>query len=104
MALLQATDENFNELKKDGIAIVDFYSTHCGPCRLLLPTLLKIESDMPFIKLIKVNTDECPRLAEEYKIYSLPTVYLSKDGNMAEYQQEYDEDIIKQAIGALLYD
>lgn len=104
MALLQATDENFNELKKDGIAIVDFYSTHCGPCRLLLPTLLKIESEMPFIKLIKVNTDNCPKLAEEYKIYSLPTVYLAKDGNMMEYQQGLDEDKIKQALGALLYD
>lgn len=104
MAVLQATDENFNNLIKDGIAIVDFYSTHCGPCRLLLPVLLKVESALPFINLIKVNTDDCPKLTEKYKISSLPTVYLAKNGNMTEYQKDYNEDTLNQALGALLYD
>lgn len=104
MAVLQATDENFDELKKDGIAIVDFYSTHCGPCRVLLPVLLQIENEMPFINLIKVNTDECPKVASEYKISAVPTVYLVKDGKMTEYQHSYDPDIIKQALGELLYE
>lgn len=103
MAVLQATDENFQELKREGISIIDFYSTHCGPCRLLLPVLLKIETELPFINLIKVNTDECPRLAAEYKISNLPTVYFSKDGEMQEYQQGYDEEAMKQKIGTLLY-
>lgn len=103
MAILQATDENFQDLKRDGIAIIDFYSTHCGPCRVLLPVLLKIENDLPFVNLIKVNTDECPKLAAEYKIFAVPTIYLSKDGEMKEYQRGYEEDAIKQEIGALLY-
>lgn len=103
MAVLQATDDNFQELKKEGISIIDFYSTHCGPCRVLLPVLMKIETELPFINLIKVNTDECPRLAAEYKISMVPTVYLCKDGEMAEYQKSYDEEVIKQHIGALLY-
>ena len=44
--VLQATDSNFNELKSEGVGIIDFYSTHCGPCKVLLPVLLKIESEM----------------------------------------------------------
>ena len=102
--VLQATDSNFNELKSKGVGIIDFYSTHCGPCKLLLPVLLKIESEMPFINLIKVNTDECPKVAAEFKISSVPTLYLVKGGKMTEYQRSYAEDDIKQALAALIYE
>lgn len=101
--VLQATDSNFNELKSEGVGIIDFYSTHCGPCKVLLPVLLKIESEMPFINLIKVNTDECPKVAEEFRISAVPTVYLFKDGKMTEYQRSYAEEDIKQALAAVIY-
>ena len=104
MAIFNASDDNFNELKKEGVAIVDFFSTHCGPCRALLPTLLKLETELPFISLIKVNTDDCPKLSEEYRIDLLPTLYLCKEGQMKEYDGERDEDSLREAIGALLYE
>lgn len=103
MAVIEATDESFDELKKDGVAIVDFYSTHCGPCRVLLPVLLGIENQLPFINLIKVNTDNCPKLADRFRISSLPTVYLSRDGEMTEYHGGRDEDSIKEKLGEILY-
>ncbi len=104
MAVRQATDASFSELIREGVCVVDFYSTHCGPCRLLLPKLMNLEAEFPFIQLIKVNTDECPGLATEYKIYTLPTVYLCKDGRMDEYKGALDPESLRQAVGKLLYE
>ena len=101
--IVEARDDNFDALKAEGVALIDFYSTHCGPCRALLPTLLKLEGEMPFITLIKVNTDNCPVLAERYQILSLPTLYLSRDGEM-QTLHAWDEDQMREAIGKLLYE
>lgn len=104
MAVLLAQDQTFDEMIASGVSIVDFFSTHCGPCRVLLPKLLEIEAQMPFINLVKVNTDHCPVLAERYMISALPTVYLCKDGNMREYQGLLEIADIQQAVAALLYE
>lgn len=104
MAVLLAQDTTFDEMIQEGVSIVDFYSTHCGPCRLLLPTLLELEAQMPFIHLIKVNTDHCPILAEKYMIRSLPTIYLCKDGNMMEYHGYLELEALQEALAKLLYE
>ena len=101
--IVEARDDNFDALKAEGVAIIDFYSTHCGPCRALLPILLTLEGEMPFISLIKVNTENCPELAERYQILSLPTLYLSRDGEMQEIHI-HDEDALREAVGKLLYE
>ena len=49
MAVFTAQDDIFDGMVSEGIGIVDFYSTHCGPCRVLLPKLLQIEAQMPFV-------------------------------------------------------
>ena len=104
MAVIEARDDNFDEIIKDGVSIIDFYSTHCGPCRALLPTLLEIEGELPFINLVKVNTDFCPGLADRFQIQSLPTLYLSKDGETSEFTDLRSPDHIREAVGSLLYD
>ena len=104
MAVLLAQDQTFDQMIAEGVSIIDFYSTHCGPCRLLLPTLMELEAQMPFIKLIKVNTDECPQLAERFKIRSLPTVYLCKDGQMKEYHNYLELEYLQEALAKLLYE
>ncbi len=104
MAVILATDESFHQDIAQGVSLVDFYSTHCGPCRVLLPKLMEIETELPFINLVKVNTDDCPQIAEEFRILAVPTIYLAKDGQMTEYQHAFDPDGIKEALGALLYE
>lgn len=104
MAVFEATDESFDELVKEGVSIVDFYSTHCGPCRVLLPVLLSIENQLPFINLIKINTDSCPKLAGRFRISAVPTVYFSKEGEMTEYHGGQDEDSIKEKLSKILYE
>ncbi len=104
MAVIEARDDNFDELIENGVSIIDFYSTHCGPCRALLPMLLEVEGDLPFINLIKVNTDFCPELTDRFQIMSLPTLYLAKDGKTRFFDDTRDEDGLKQAIGEMLYE
>ncbi len=70
---ITATDDNFNELIKEKKVVVDFYADWCMPCKALAPIIEKITDELN-IKLIKVNVDECPNIAQEYGIMSIPTI------------------------------
>ncbi len=70
---ITATDDNFNELIEDKKVVVDFYADWCMPCKALTPIVEKITDELN-IKLVKVNVDECPNIAQEYGIMSIPTI------------------------------
>ena len=75
---MEINKENFDkEIKTDGIVIVDFFATWCGPCQMLSPILEELSTTY---KVCKVNVDENQELAREYKIMSIPTVFIYKDG------------------------
>lgn len=97
MSFSIATDDNFKELISEGVCIVDFCGTHCGPCRSLYPHLLEIETKVPFIHLVKTNIDICKKTAAEYMIETVPSIFLSKDGELTEILWEKPEDIMIQA-------
>lgn len=69
-------DENFDELIKEGIHLVDFYADWCGPCKMLAPILEQID----FVDVIKINVDEHQELAIKYGVMSIPTIIFFKDG------------------------
>lgn len=68
---------NLNELIKKGNYLVDFYAEWCGPCKMLMPVLEKLDDK---INIIKVNIDKFDDLAQEYRIMSIPTLVFFKDG------------------------
>ena len=70
-------EDNFNDLVKEGIHLVDFYAEWCGPCKMLGPVLESMESE---VDIIKVNIDEAEELTNEFKIMSVPTMIIFKDG------------------------
>lgn len=72
-------DENFDELVKGGIVLVDFYADWCGPCKMLAPILEQID----FVEVIKINVDEHMELATKYGVMSIPTMIFFKDGREA---------------------
>lgn len=75
---MEINKENFDkEIKIDGIVIVDFFATWCGPCQMLSPILEELSTTY---KVCKVNVDENQELAREYGIMSIPTVFIYKDG------------------------
>ena len=74
-------NNNFKEevLDYKGTVLVDFYADWCGPCQMLSPVLEEISNETD-IKICKVNVDENQALAIEYKVMSIPTLIVFKEG------------------------
>lgn len=84
MKELKLTSQNFeNEvMKSDKPVLIDFWASWCGPCRMLAPIIGEIAEEHPEIKVGKVNVDEESDLAMAFKVSSIPTVVLMKDGKV----------------------
>jgi thioredoxin 1 len=64
--------------------IVDFWAEWCGPCHMVAPVLDQIESEREgTVRVVKVNIDEEPELAQRYGVMSIPTIVLFKGGEPA---------------------
>ena len=68
-------NENFEDLVKDGVTLVDFYADWCGPCKMMGEILEKTN-----FNILKINTDEHNELALKFGVMSIPTLFLFKDG------------------------
>lgn len=82
MNIIHADESSYNDLVKEGIVLVDFYADWCGPCKMLAPMLETFASQRNDVKVIKVNVDESPNLAQIFGVLSIPTLLLYKDGKM----------------------
>lgn len=80
--LIHLGNEDFNELIKDDIVIVDFYANWCGPCRMLAPVLEELANERGSVKIVKVDVDKHNDLARKYGIMSIPTLMYFKNGNL----------------------
>ena len=85
MSIIHVTAENFEEsvLKNEKTVILDFYADWCGPCRMLGPVLEKIADERDDVAVAKVNCDDVPSLAEAYGVSSIPTLFIIKNGEVA---------------------
>jgi thioredoxin 1 len=92
MATKAVTDETFDAevLKADKPVLVDFWAPWCGPCRQVSPILEEIAGEnAEKITVVKINTDENPKVAAAYGVTALPTINLYSGG-----------ELVKSIIGA----
>ena len=91
MKALHINKENFHNevLNSDRPVLLDFFASWCGPCRMVGPILDEIAEEREDIKVCKVDIDEQPELASRYRIMSVPTLMVLKNGQ-----------IMEQSIGA----
>lgn len=78
------TKNNFEEevMKSDKTVLIDFWASWCGPCRMLSPIVDEIAEECSDIKVCKVNVDEESELAGEFKVMSIPTLFVIKNGKV----------------------
>lgn len=82
MAIIDLTKENFQAeiTKSDKPILVDFWAVWCGPCQMMAPILHELETEMPDVQIGKVNVDEQMDLARQFRVVSIPTLIIFKNG------------------------
>ena len=91
MSIVHVTSENYRSevLEASGTVLLDFFAVWCGPCRMVAPILEEIAAERSDVKVCKINVDEEPELASRYKVMSIPTLLVVKEGQ-----------VVNQAVGA----
>ena len=81
---IQITKENFqSEVMESNVPVlVDFFATWCGPCKMLSPVLDQVAAENTDFKVCKVDVDAEPELAAQFKVMSVPTLVVIKDGQV----------------------
>ena len=91
MSAMNINKNNFHReiMESDKPVLLDFWAPWCAPCRMVVPIVDEIARENPDIKVGKVNIDEELDLAQEFKVMSIPSLFVVKNG-----------EVVKKAVGA----
>ncbi len=83
MSVQKIDRANFEAIKSQSkTVLLDFYADWCGPCRMVSPIVDEIAEEREDIVVGKINVDECPDLAGEFGVFSIPTLVVMKNGEI----------------------
>ena len=95
--------EEFVELSKEGLLVVDFYADWCGPCRMLTPVMEELAAEFENkAKFAKLNVDNVDEVASAFRIMSIPCVVFIKDGKevnrIVGYRPKKDFELVLERL------
>lgn len=99
MSIINLTKDSYHNevMETEKVVVIDFWATWCGPCKMMAPVVEEVAKDYSDVKVCKVNVDEEPELSNAFKIVSIPTIVVIKNGEIIDSVVGYrpKEDIEK---------
>lgn len=85
MAVNVTTDQTFEKDTAQGLSLVDFWATWCGPCRMQGPAVEALSEQLgDQVSFYKLDVDQNPETAKKFGIMSIPTLMIKKDGKIVQ--------------------
>ena len=99
----EITDATFEEETSEGVVLIDFWATWCGPCKMQSPVIDQLSEEMDDVKFTKMDVDQNQETARNLGIMAIPTLLIKKDGNIVDRLTGYTpkeklEQILDQYI------
>ncbi|MEA4964539.1 MAG: thioredoxin [Oscillospiraceae bacterium] len=84
MSVIPVTQKNYQEtiVQSEKPVMIDLWASWCGPCKMLSPIVEQLAEDHPEWKVCKINVDDEPQLAQQFRVSAIPTLVFLKNGEI----------------------
>ena len=93
--------QEFDNTIESGVVVVDFFATWCGPCKMLSPVIDELSGELENVNFLKVDIDQSMDLAQKFKIVSVPTLKVFKNGEEVDTLMGFmPKEVLKSKVEA----
>ena len=91
----------FDNTIESGVVVLDFFATCCGPCKMLSPVIDELSGELENVNFVKVDIDQSMDLAQKFKIVSVPTLKVFKNGEEVDTLMGFmPKEVLKSKVEA----
>ena len=93
--------QEFDNTIESGVVVVDFFATWCGPCKMLAPVIDELSGELENVNFVKVDIDQSMDLAQKFRIVSVPTLKVFKNGEEVDTLMGFmPKEVLKSKVEA----